>query len=453
MPHTLRILHTNDIHSHFENWPRLKRLVQKKQRLQPEETVLTVDLGDFLDRWHPLTEATDGQANITLMNEIGYDAATLGNNEGIGNSHAVLDHLYDRANFPLVLANLYDQQTQTLPDFAVPYTVIPTARVNIGIIGLTAPFPLTYRPNGWEVMDPMASLDKWLPELSEQADYIVLLSHLGIQADDEIAERYPEINLIIGSHTHHLFPKGKKVKTTQLAAAGKFGQYLGEVTVRFDEDGHVIDAKAETFLIESQPEAPEDEVQIQQWWDQGTALLAAEPLAFLPQDVPIPRLMHYALEAVATRGKTTISLLNTGLCLDGLNKGMVTKADLHRILPHPMRLIRVTLKGSDLQRLVQEIEKNRLYLKHYPIKGMGFRGRIFGEIYYYGLTYDEQKQTVYYQGQKLIHDQLYELTTVDHLMFIPFFPTIELAGQVTFLFPEFLRTIVGQGLTTHFPIT
>lgn len=39
-----------------------------------------------MDRWHPLSEATNGQENILLMNEVGYDAATIGNNEGVGNS-------------------------------------------------------------------------------------------------------------------------------------------------------------------------------------------------------------------------------------------------------------------------------------------------------------------------------------------------------------------------------
>ncbi|HFM7627061.1 TPA: bifunctional metallophosphatase/5'-nucleotidase, partial [Enterococcus faecium] len=46
----------------------------------------------------------------------------------------------------------------------------------------------------------------------------------------------------------------------------------------------------------------------------------------------------------------------------------------------------------------------------------------------------------------------YTFTTVDHLMFVPFFPTIEIAGKNEFLFPEFIRSVVGDYLKAHYPI-
>ena len=78
------LLHTNDLHSHLENWPKIRRFIDQKKRENEKKgiTTITVDLGDFTDRWHPLSEATNGQANVELMNEVGYDAATIGNNEG-----------------------------------------------------------------------------------------------------------------------------------------------------------------------------------------------------------------------------------------------------------------------------------------------------------------------------------------------------------------------------------
>ena len=88
------LLHTNDLHSHLENWPKLRRfLLNRKQEETANKRIITVDLGDFVDRWHPLTEATNGQANVQLMNQIHYDAATIGNNEGVGNSKAELNQL------------------------------------------------------------------------------------------------------------------------------------------------------------------------------------------------------------------------------------------------------------------------------------------------------------------------------------------------------------------------
>ena len=83
MMERITILHTNDLHSHFENWPRIRRYLKttRQQVMADGATVYTFDLGDHVDRVHPVSEATNGQQNIQLMNQIGYDGVTIGNNE------------------------------------------------------------------------------------------------------------------------------------------------------------------------------------------------------------------------------------------------------------------------------------------------------------------------------------------------------------------------------------
>lgn len=110
----LRILHTNDLHSHFEHFPKIGRYLKKAQVDQSVDDIYTFDAGDFMDRSHPLTDATEGQANIKLMNGFNYDAITIGNNEGISNPHWVLEHLFDHADFPTVLAICVKKMNQCL---------------------------------------------------------------------------------------------------------------------------------------------------------------------------------------------------------------------------------------------------------------------------------------------------------------------------------------------------
>lgn len=244
------VLHTNDLHSHLENWPKIRRYIDQRKRevSQLGATPLAVDLGDFTDRWHPLSEATNGQANVQLMNQIHYDAATIGNNEGVGNSKEELDHLYDQANFDVLLANLYDKTTLQLPSWAKPYKIITTPQGSkVGLIALTAPFPLTYAPNGWDIRQPMEILANLARTLRPQVDLLILMSHLGIEDDQLIANELPMIDLILGSHTHHLFKEGKVVNGVQLAAAGKFGRYIGEVTVTLDDQKQILHQEARTI--------------------------------------------------------------------------------------------------------------------------------------------------------------------------------------------------------------
>ena len=62
------IYHTNDLHSDLTYWPRIANELREKRAIREEkgDFVLVFDIGDAVDRVHPLTEATDGQAISTL---------------------------------------------------------------------------------------------------------------------------------------------------------------------------------------------------------------------------------------------------------------------------------------------------------------------------------------------------------------------------------------------------
>lgn len=457
----ITLIHTNDLHSHLENWPKIRRyLNQRKQEIEDRgQTVITVDLGDFVDRWHPLTEATNGQANIQLMNQVNYDAATIGNNEGTGNSKRDLDHLYDEANFDVLLANLYDKTTLQMPAWCKPYKIITTAAgTKIGLIAMTAAFPLTYAPNGWDIREPMEILPSLCLRLKKEVDVLVLMSHLGVVDDLDIAQQLPDIDVILGSHTHHLFAKGRLENGVQLAAAGRFGEHIGEVALLLDDQHHVVETRAHTIATASLTVFPEDEEEVANFLATGHHLLQEQKVARLPHDLSLDLeaefpLIQTALEAAKVRGKTAAAILSSGLFLAPLPAGVVDQDMLHESLPHPMHLIRVTLTGEDLERMVLEMEKNRGFLRRFPMVGMGFRGKIFGEIVYSGITYDDVNHQVLWLDKPVDPKADYTFTTVDHFMFVPFFPTIELKGRHEFLFPEFIRSVVASYLHSHYPLT
>ena len=453
----IRILHTNDLHSHLENWPKIRRFLNQQQ-VTAKGTVITVDLGDFADRQHPLTEATNGQANVALMNQANFDVVTIGNNEGIGNAKAELNALYQDANFTVVLDNLYDKTTLAFPKWAQPSKIITTSQgTTVGFLAMTAPFPLTYHPNGWDIRQWQELLPRLVHELRPQVDVLVLLSHLGVVDDYQIANELPEVDVIIGSHTHHHFPTGQQVNGVQLAAAGRYGDYVGEVTLVVDDEHHIQQTTAQTFATQAMQVELADAEEIETYLAQGHQLLQEQQVAWLPHDLtqnPYDEhsLMRETLKAVRQRAQTEVAFLNTGLFLDELSVGVVTQDQLHTILPHPMRLIRVKMLGRDVVRMVLEIEKNRQFLRKFPIVGMGFRGKVFGEVFYDGLTYDATNREVLWHHEAIELEKEYVFATVDHLMFVPFIPSIEIAGQHEFLFPEFIRNVLADYLAIHYPL-
>ncbi|WP_125705408.1 bifunctional metallophosphatase/5'-nucleotidase [Lacticaseibacillus daqingensis] len=449
---TITLLHTNDLHSHFEHWPKLARYLSAQQG----PNVFTFDDGDAMDRAHPLTEATDGYVNVTMLNQAHYTAATIGNNEGLGNSHDQLAHLYDTAQFPVALANLFEPDG-TRPAFAQPvvYRTTP-AGTRLAIIGFTAPYFSTYAPNGWLVRPVAAVLPELLATIGGTYDVLIMLSHLGLPADRYLATHYPQLDVIIGGHTHHLLPTGEQVDHTLLTAAGRYGEYVGQITLTVDATHRLVTARAQTQAVAALPEAPADAAAIDAWQQQGVAQLAAQPVARLPHALaladsgPSP-LVACGLRALQAAGATPAAMLNTGLFLGDLPAGVVTRADLHRILPHPMHLLVTQLSGADLWRLMMEIQKNRAFLRHFRMVGMNFRGVRFGDVQLAGLTLTAKNQ-VRYAGVPLDFDRQYTLTGVDTYLFAPFFPTLEIAGVNRFLFPQLLRAVVGADLAAHYPL-
>ncbi|WKB35139.1 metallophosphatase [Terrilactibacillus sp. S3-3] len=205
---SLHFFHTNDIHSHFGNWASLVQyLNQERSRLRVENTpYLTIDLGDHMDRVNPLTEGLLGAGNVRLLNEAGYDFITIGNNEGITFTKDILDSVYNGRQFEVVLANLYDQDGKR-PDWCRPYVIREMNGVKVGLVGLTAAFPVFYRQLGWNIRDPFLELKPIVEFLKEEADVVVLLSHVGLPFDERVAEELDGIDVILGAHTHHVLKR------------------------------------------------------------------------------------------------------------------------------------------------------------------------------------------------------------------------------------------------------
>lgn len=457
----ITILHTNDLHSHFENWPRIRRYLKttRQQVMADGATVYTFDLGDHVDRVHPVSEATNGQQNIQLMNQIGYDGVTIGNNEGLGFVRAQLDHLYDHANFPVILGNLRTPDTHELPDWAIDHRLLTTAAgTRLLVLGLTAPYHLTYPLAGWQILDVQPTLAALLQRFAGQFDVCVLLSHLGLDVDRLLAKRFPQVTVIIGSHTHHLLPHGEHDHQSLLAAAGKFGRYIGKIELSITPDHQVKSAVASVTETATLPVADGDTAEITGLQDLGESILSEQRVANLPTAMEAdptgqPRLVREGLHAIAEYAGTQAAILNAGLFLQDLPSGVVNQNQLHQLLPHNMHVMTVTLSGYDLWRLVQEFELARLFLRRFPQKGMGFRGKIFGELNYLGLAYDAVTHQVTWRGEPLSPTRQYHIAMVDHYLFIPFFPTISIVGKNQILYDDLLREVFAQYLARHYPLT
>jgi 5'-nucleotidase len=441
---TIHIYHTNDLHSHFEHWSRIREFLKKRKQwhLDEGEPVYLFDIGDHVDRWHPLSEATLGKGNVDFLNEVGYDAITIGNNEGITLDYVDLNSLYDHADFHVIVGNLLDQSSQ-LPSWAKAHHIYQTdSGMKIGVIGLTAYFKPFYKALGWNITSPLDELEKLVQELHPQVDMVILLSHLGIRDDELIAAQFPEIDVILGAHTHHVLHQGKEIKKTMLGAAGKYGHYVGHMMIEVDTaNKKIVGKKAQLYEQQELPPVEKEEQESLEWYQEGEALLGekvtelAEPLAvdwFNPS--PLPDVL---CNAVAEWCEADCAFLNSGLLIDGLEEGAVTKQDLHRILPHPINPCLIEMKGAELKEIIKQTFNEEW--PHIQVKGLGFRGKVMGRFVYTNIQFNGHEILI---GQKPIDPQkIYKLALPDMFTFGHFFPDLQRLEKKYFM-PEFLRDVL-----------
>ncbi|MEA0563505.1 MULTISPECIES: bifunctional metallophosphatase/5'-nucleotidase [Lysinibacillus] len=441
----IHIFHTNDLHSHFKYWPRMQSFVKEMRNSLAKigETSYLFDVGDHLDRSNIYTEATVGKGNVQLLNDAGYDVVTIGNNEGITLSHEELFHLYDNANFDVVVANVYST-TGKNPAWMKPYVVLTTeAGTKVGVIAATAMFEVYYQELNWQMDEPRSTLLQLAHQLRKEVDIIVCLSHLGITEDELLAEECPEIDVIFGSHTHHVLPTGKLINGVLLTGGGKFGQYTGHLVIEYDKKMRKIVEKKDTLIHNKDlPIVQNEQERVQFFEDEGNRILNTP--VFTTTKSYNKEWFHYSqlsdlfAQAILEKSGADCALFNAGIFLDGLPKGTVTALDLHRIFPHPINLCIIELSVAEMKEIYMQ-SKNEEW-PYIELKGLGFRGVIFGKMLTYGFSMNENRQLLI-NGKLADQDHIYKLVTLDLFTFGYFYPSFKYAKK-QYILPEFLRNIM-----------
>ena len=222
----LTILHTNDVHSRIDPFPMdgtanqglggaAKRANLIKRLRTQEKNILLLDAGDIF-QGTPYFNFYNGEIEMKLMSEMGYDAATIGNHD----FDAGMDNLAKQlknATFPLLNAN-YDFSNTVMKGHVQPYKIFKKQGVKIGVFGIGIELKGLVPENLYKETvynDPLSNANKTAAFLKqeEKCDYVICLSHLGYKYkenkidDVKLATNSRHIDLIIGGHTHTFLDK------------------------------------------------------------------------------------------------------------------------------------------------------------------------------------------------------------------------------------------------------
>ena len=219
---TLRILHTNDHHSHLDGASFDMTLDGVRTRLtlggfsrivsiiDEERTPNAIVLNSGELNGTLYFSVYKGEPDFRVFNALGLDAYALGNHE-FDEGDERLAELVELANFPIVSSNALPEPASPLwrvRDQILPYVVREVEGERIGIIGI---LKVEKTKNSSLVSEDVAftpeieTAARMVAELEAQGvDKIVLLSHVGYFNDLAIALAVPGIDVIVGGDSHSL---------------------------------------------------------------------------------------------------------------------------------------------------------------------------------------------------------------------------------------------------------
>ena len=249
----LVVIHTNDLHGQVlprpvtwlagEGAPAdcggLERLAACVDALRAEAReaglpVLLVDAGDWF-QGTPEGRLDKGRGYLRALAKLDYDALAVGNHDLDHGPRVLAGHLR-AVRLPALLANARLRDGSRLPG-TEPYRIVRRGNLRIALVGLgSVHTPRMTRVGADELLwrEPAEVLSEIVAELAGRVDWILPITHQGVGADRELARSHPELDLIVGGHSHSRLRHGLREGKTLVVQAGSCATAVGRVDLWFD---------------------------------------------------------------------------------------------------------------------------------------------------------------------------------------------------------------------------
>ena len=415
---------THDMHDHFEQGYREKNGVRIRyggfsqvasvigEIKSKNENTLVVDAGDFsmgtLFQTLYETEAPE----LELMGLMGYDYVTVGNSEFDFGAEAFAKMLIkasENADRPKLIASnidfysAVDAETSQLLSEAVElygvgrYFVDERGGVKTAVFSVLDGAVQDYGSvSELCIEDPVDTAGLLVEQIkeSENPDIIICLSHSGMyddggdSFDEELADRVPDIDLIIAAHSHGKLEEPEKIGDTYIVSCGQYTENVGSIVLKRDTDGNW--ALKEYELIPVDASVPKVDVVsdriddyrelvnsncLMRWGYKYDTVLAYSPYSFTPLEELGLELSEdglgnlisdsyiYAVKRAEGEWYDPVdaAIVPRGIIRDSITAGNVTVSDVYNVCPlgrgkdssagYP--LVSVYVTGRELKAIVE----------------------------------------------------------------------------------------------------
>ncbi|XP_026816651.1 protein 5NUC-like [Rhopalosiphum maidis] len=295
----LTVLHTNDLHSHYDETCRDGRpgspcgaaggyggFARLRAALDAERVravadgepagVVHLNAGDTF-KGTRFYDVLGWQAAADLIGNLGVDAMCLGNHEFEDGPEALAPFLKSKniSSIPIVVANIHTEEEPSLTNIQ-PSTVLTVGGHTVGVIGyLTPNTEFMNKVGKVRITDELQSVRTEVAKLKNAGvEFIIALGHSGLEIDRQVAREVDGVDAVVGGHSHSYLYSGPPQDTetpvgpypviekrgeqiVPVVQAYALCKYLGKLVLTFNSEKRLVSAVgAPIFLDQTVPQDP-----------------------------------------------------------------------------------------------------------------------------------------------------------------------------------------------------
>ena len=397
----LRILHTNDHHGHYladkdgqYGMAARKTLIDKlRNEITEQKGEHLLLSGGDINTGTMESDIFDAEPDFKGMKALGYDAMAVGNHE-FDNSFKVIQKQMKWAGFPFLSANIYWKGTDNRV-FKPTYIIKELNGVKIGIFGLTTkdtPFKASHddAKMKFDFRDITKVAKEVVKELKnkEKVDLVFVVTHVGhhgsttSNGDIDLAKAVDDIDVIVGGHSQEII-NAEVHNNTVIVQAEDWGKYVGVLDLYIDKshERSVFDYKLvpvnlknrvgnKKVLIENEILENPKMLKMFDPFKKRAEVIGRKVVGIISKtfdgtrtkvrsrQMPIGQFMAKSLAHQVS--EVDIVVLNGGSMRASLNKGKVSRKDIHNVHPYGNTISTVKFSAKELFEYLKVVSKKAI---------------------------------------------------------------------------------------------
>ncbi|KAL2211783.1 Metallo-dependent phosphatase [Sarocladium strictum] len=395
--YNMTFFHVNDVHAHLDEfassgtnctdpsrgcyggYSRIKSTMDDLREEHPDN--LWLNAGDEFQGTLFYTYY-GGEKIAETVNALKFDAMTLGNHEFDGGDEELGEFLQN-LTFPVVSTNIksdYEPLNKTIK----PYVIFEEHQV--AVIGATTEDTpgIANVGNQTRFIEAIPEIQNNIYEIRNETNItrIVVLSHLGYDVDQELAEKTEGISLIIGGHSHTKLgsmddAEGKYPTIAEdlsgqevfIVTAWRWGEFLGHIDLTFGDDGRALAYSGAPIHMTNTTEQDEDLQEKIDEWAVPFEEFAGEKVGFTENEldqttcqdgdcllgqVMADAMLEYRAN-LTTSGdeKPDFALINAGGVRATIEKGDISRGSVLTSFPFGNAIVEIKMKGEDVRKVLE----------------------------------------------------------------------------------------------------